>query len=356
MKNALLILACLTIFLLPIQTLKAQLDDGEIAQDWTLTDINGNTYNLYSLLDSGLTVVLDFSATWCGPCWNYHQTHALSDFYDEHGPGGTNESRVFWIEGDLSTDMDDLLGLTDQSQGDWVTGTPFPIIDLDVDHFGVMDQYDINYFPTIYKICQNKQIYEIGQVGAPIIETWIESCTFEAELLSTSGTTCSFRKREHHSLRWMQCYISWSNGDNTEDLQDVEAGTYAVTATEGNGRQIILDDVEISGPEDPIEVTDFEVNDLLCFDDGTGSISIDVDGGNGGFSYFWNNGWSAPVITNLSAGQYTVTIEDAEGCELIESYEVEEPEILDFSVDFTADHCAQNQAVISVNPSGGTVP
>jgi hypothetical protein len=34
--------------------------DGSTAPDFTMTDINGNTHNLYSYLNSGKTVILDF--------------------------------------------------------------------------------------------------------------------------------------------------------------------------------------------------------------------------------------------------------------------------------------------------------
>ena len=51
---------------------KAQLANGSIAPDWTLTDINGTTHNLYNYLDNGYTVFIDFSAVWCPPCWAYH--------------------------------------------------------------------------------------------------------------------------------------------------------------------------------------------------------------------------------------------------------------------------------------------
>ena len=62
---------------LPFGLSYAQLPDGSTAPDFTVTDINGETYRLYDLLDSGYTVVIDLNATWCGPCWSYHEAGHL---------------------------------------------------------------------------------------------------------------------------------------------------------------------------------------------------------------------------------------------------------------------------------------
>ena len=115
----------------------AQLADGSVAPDFTVTDINGTQHNLYSYLDQGYSVVMDVSATWCGPCWSYHQSGALEDLYVNHGPAGfpgvsantTDDVMVLWFEGDGSTTQADLEGTGGNTQGNWLAGTAFPIID-----------------------------------------------------------------------------------------------------------------------------------------------------------------------------------------------------------------------------------
>lgn len=99
------------------------------AHDFTVTDINGEEFHLYEHLDAGKVVILDVSATWCPPCWNFHQTNILQDLHDAYGPDGTDQIRVIFYEGDPATTSADLNGTGSNTQGDWVGDATYPIVD-----------------------------------------------------------------------------------------------------------------------------------------------------------------------------------------------------------------------------------
>ncbi len=154
---------------------QAQLPDGSVGLDFTVTDLDGTSHNLYYYLDNGYTVFIDFSATWCGPCWSYHISGALEDLYMNHGPAGmpnvsantTDDVMVFFIEGDESS-LAALQGGSG-SQGDWITGTPYPIIPTysGTNSTQVVSDYQIGYWPTVYQICPDRIVTECGQASNP---------------------------------------------------------------------------------------------------------------------------------------------------------------------------------------------
>lgn len=147
-----------------LSTSWAQLPNGSTAPDFTVTDINGESHTLQSYLDQGMTVVVDFSATWCGPCWSLHQLGTFKDMYHALGPEGSGDLMVLHVECDPSTNAADLNGTGTQTLGDWVTGTPYPIIDGN-QGYELSNTYQVPGYPTIYTICPSGILTETGQAS-----------------------------------------------------------------------------------------------------------------------------------------------------------------------------------------------
>ena len=85
-------------------------------------------------------------------------------------------------------------------------------------------------------------------------------------------------------------------------------------------------------PQYEIEV-ESTIEHILCFGDSSGTLSISVDQNTGTapFTYSWNSGQTALNISNLSAGQYVVTITDANGCNYQNTADLIAPPILSLS-------------------------
>lgn len=124
--------------------------------DFTATDINGHSHHLQEYLDAGKTVIIDLSATGCGPCWKLHQSKVLDSLHNLYGPAGTNELVVLWIEIDPESDLAAIHGQGESTMGDFTNNNTWvvPIIN---DHtiescFSALFDGGV---PTVYMVCSN---------------------------------------------------------------------------------------------------------------------------------------------------------------------------------------------------------
>ncbi len=243
---------------------KAQLADGTIAPDWTLTDIDGNTWNLYDLLDQNISVFIDVFAVWCGPCWSYHNTGNLDALYETYGPDGTNEVMVFQIEGDGASTMDEMNGIGGGTMGNWVSGTPYPSI---LTHYGdpsydVIGDYDIAYFPTIYRICPNRVIKEVGQVTTAVLYNSVGECEmattavdpgimeYTGPVASCSDVELSVKIQNMGFDNLTSCTIKAFNGGTELISKDWtgDLGIYEI-------QDIVLGSVTLPDPSTDVDIT-----------------------------------------------------------------------------------------------------
>lgn len=149
--------------------------------------------------------------------------------------------------------------------------------------------------------------------------------------------------------------FTWSNGATTEDLSSLLAGTYQVTVSDARGCSFIRS-FNITQPLALNANT--IINNVACFGDGDGSIDVSVSGGIAPYTYSWSNGATTQDIFNVSGGNYTLTITDGNGCQLVQNYVVTEPlSVLSVSGVATDEICfGDSQGAVQLTVSGGTAP
>jgi gliding motility-associated-like protein len=148
----------------------------------------------------------------------------------------------------------------------------------------------------------------------------------------------------------------WSNGETSEDLEEIAAGLYTLTITDANGCVYELQE-EITKPDEPL-VSEIVVQDVFCYGEKTGAISVETQGGTSPYTYLWNNGSIESSQNNIEAGIYTVTVTDGNGCQHYTGGEVNQTEaplsLESVVVNAACFGSSNGQVELSIN--GGTLP
>jgi gliding motility-associated-like protein len=115
--------------------------------------------------------------------------------------------------------------------------------------------------------------------------------------------------------------IEWSHGlTNTLHAEDLPLGTYSVKVSDQfNCHQTIY--FEIKSNTEAIQVEE-EIENISCSNESKGTIKVTASGGKAPFQYLWSNGNTSDKITDLEAGEYALTVTDANGCSISKTYTV----------------------------------
>ena len=145
---------------------------------------------------------------------------------------------------------------------------------------------------------------------------------------------------------------TWSNGNSTQSISGLPAGSYTVTVVDANNCQEITN-VAIGEPTTVI-VSLIDI-DVLCFGGNTGSVSSTVSGGVGNYTYNWSNGNTNSSISNMITGIYTVTVTDNNGATAVASTNITQPDNLTATVNNHDLECfGDSNGELSANVAGGT--
>jgi large repetitive protein len=147
---------------------------------------------------------------------------------------------------------------------------------------------------------------------------------------------------------------AWTGGAGAAATATITAGTYTVTVTTNTGctstasvviTQPALLTASMGAPTNP-----------LCNGE-TGSATVTATGGTLPYIYAWTGGGGAAATATVPAGNYTVTVTDANGCTSTASVDITQPALLTATMGAPTDPaCNGGTGSATVSATGGTVP
>ncbi|MCC6726782.1 MAG: HYR domain-containing protein [Saprospiraceae bacterium] len=147
---------------------------------------------------------------------------------------------------------------------------------------------------------------------------------------------------------------AWSNGATTSSISGLAAGSYTVSMSDGNGC-VVTGNVTLTSPS-AISLSS-QVFNVSCNGGNNGSAFIAATGGTGDFTYNWSNGGTGATQANLSAGSYTASATDANGCVSTIQVAISQPPVLVGVITASNETAVNaNDGTAAVAMSGGLSP
>lgn len=147
---------------------------------------------------------------------------------------------------------------------------------------------------------------------------------------------------------------TWSGGEVTEDLTALAAGTYDVTVTDANNCSA-TGSATVSNPAGMLLFS--SVTNTLCPASSDGAIDLSVVNGVSPYTYSWSGGDITEDISGLSAGSYSVTVTDGNGCTATTSANVANPAAMILSASVIIPSCVPGaDGSVDLSVVNGAVP
>ncbi|TVR77966.1 MAG: T9SS C-terminal target domain-containing protein [Chitinophagaceae bacterium] len=146
----------------------------------------------------------------------------------------------------------------------------------------------------------------------------------------------------------------WNTGDTGSEVFNLGGGLFSVTVTDSLGCEETAS-VELIFPNAP--TIDFTTVSPTCIGDSDGSAMVNISGGTAPFDILWQDGSTDNTISGLEAGLYSVTVTDANDCEVTGEADVREPDPI--TAVLTVVNATTNESEdgsVEASVSGGTDP
>lgn len=169
-------------------------------------------------------------------------------------------------------------------------------------------------------------------------------------LVTASGGTAPYRLFNGESLV--------ATFDDEYLVEDLAFGAYSWTVLDANDCGPIVLEFELENPDELLLMVE-STTDITCYGYDDGEIHASASGGTGELLFTLNDGepQASGSFMNLFAGDYLVTVTDANGCSVSEMVTLEEPDLLEIDVFLiTPADFGENNGEIWANIIGGTAP
>ena len=149
----------------------------------------------------------------------------------------------------------------------------------------------------------------------------------------------------------------WSHdfASKTNTVTDLISGDYIVNVIDEKACEANLT-ITMTEPL-ALTLASKSVKNNPCFGEEKGEIKVNAAGGVGGYEYLWSNGLKIDKISNLKAGNYTISVSDKNKCLVSEEIKVNQPAELGFEIETKTVTCyGGKDGKITFLPKGGTQP
>jgi hypothetical protein len=188
---------------------------------------------------------------------------------------------------------------------------------------------------------------------------------FDIEIISTATDVCLGEfinlgvnaSDSTNSYQWTATGGTFDNANSNSPIYSMNTpGVYKIFLAVTNGQCTALDTLDVN-IRSGVTFTMTSSN-VGCVGDSTGSITIDIQTGQGPFTYAWDKGLgNVENPTNLPKGVYTVTITTNTNCSTTGSIEVFENPPLSIALNKTEESCGgANDGRIKAVVNGGMAP
>ncbi|WP_282779008.1 gliding motility-associated C-terminal domain-containing protein [Phaeodactylibacter xiamenensis] len=181
--------------------------------------------------------------------------------------------------------------------------------------------------------CSTTSVFTVAEDAAlpPSISGTLSFCDDASTALSVSPAYDSY---------------SWSTGGSAQTEEVISGGNVGVTVTDANGCVAETSATVVENPLPDVQITG---DDFIC-EEAFGVLN--VVNGSAYTDIIWSNTETDPTIAISSAGTYSVTATDLNGCTGTATFEVEEVALPDASISGVTSYCTGTSTTLTASPAG----